>query len=396
MQEIRVILLLVKKWVVCYTEIARKYREEKGMNKIGFGFLRLPQVDGAIDYDQLCMMVDAFLDRGGRYFDTAYNYLKGQSEVALRKTLVERHPRDRFEITDKLPTWALQSHEDCRRYYETQLQRCGLEHFDTYFLHWLNEEFYAQAQEYGAFSFLQELKEQGQVKKIGFSYHDSAELLDEILTAHPEIDYVQLQLNYLDWDSPGIQGRRCYETAVRHGKQVIVMEPVKGGSLAALPEEAEQLLKSHRPEDSIASWAIRFAQTPEHVHVVLSGMSDLTQVLDNMVDRPPVSEEEQKLLQQICRIKNADTAIGCTGCSYCAEHCPQKIAIPQYFALYNEYCRKPQENWKLRPAYLQWARTRGKASDCLGCGACEEHCPQKLPICQWMPKVAEAMEQELD
>lgn len=363
------------------------------MNKIGFGFLRLPQnAEGVIEEKLLCQMVDAFLERGGRYFDTAYNYLKGQSEGMLRKTLVERYPRERFELTDKLPTWALKSHEDCQKYYEKQLERCGVKQFDNYFLHWLNEDYYALAEQHGAFDFLRQLKEQGAVRRIGFSYHDSAELLDRILTAHPEVDDVQLQLNYLDWDSPGIQGRLCYETAVRHGKQVIVMEPVKGGTLAALPEEAESLLKGQRPEDSIASWAIRFAQTPQQVRVVLSGMSNLEQVLDNMVDRPAITQQEQDLLTQVCAIKNAQTAIGCTGCAYCVSNCPQSIAIPKYFALYNEYCRKPEEDWKLRPAYAQLAAVHGKASSCLQCGSCEAHCPQKLPISQWMQKVAQALE----
>ena len=363
------------------------------MNKTGFGFLRLPMTaENEIDHSLLCAMVDAFLDRGGRYFDTAYNYLKGRSETALRETLVKRHPRERFEVTDKLPTWALKSHDDCRCYYTEQLQRCGLERFDNYLLHWLNAEYYALAEKHDAFGFLRELKERGEVEKIGFSYHDSAELLDEILTKHPEVDYVQLQINYLDWDSPGIQARLCYETAVRHGKEVLVMEPVKGGTLAALPEDAERLLKALRPEDSAAAWAIRFAQSLEQVRVVLSGMSDLAQVLDNMQERPALTEEEQAILRQVCEIKNADTAIGCTGCAYCVSHCPQSIAIPQYFSLYNEYARKPSEDWKLQPTYAQIAQAHGKASQCIRCRACEAHCPQKLPITEWLPKVAEAME----
>ena len=363
------------------------------MNKIGFGFLRLPlTADKQVDYTLLDPMVDAFLERGGRYFDTAYSYLKGQSEAAIRKSLVERHPRESFLLTDKLPTWLLKAHADCRKYYEEQLQRCGVERFDTYLLHWLNARYYELAQQHNAFGFLQELKAAGQVDRIGFSYHDTPQLLDQILTEHPEVDYVQLQINYLDWNSDGVQAARCYETAVRHGKEVIVMEPVKGGTLAELPEAAEQLLKQARPNDSAAAWAIRFAQSLEQVSVVLSGMSDLAQVLDNMVDRPALTETEQTLLEQVRDWKLGETAIGCTGCSYCVPHCPQNIPIPAYFSLYNEYARKPAEAWKVQPAYLEMAKNHGKASDCLQCGQCQEHCPQKLPIPEWMPQVAQALE----
>ena len=363
------------------------------MNKIGFGFLRLPMTaEKDIDYERLCPMVDTFLEQGGKYFDTAYNYLKGRSETALRECLVKRYPRAAFVVTDKLPTWALKSNEDCRRYYEEQLLRCGLERFDNYLLHWLNAAYYAQAERYDAFGFLRELKENGEVDKIGFSYHDSAALLDEILTAHPEVDYVQLQVNYLDWDSAGIQSRLCYETTVRHGKKVIVMEPVKGGTLAALPEQAERLLKAHRPAESVASWAIRFAQSLEQVDVVLSGMSDLEQVVDNMQEQPLLSEEELEILRQVCVIKNADTAIACTGCAYCTAYCPQNIAIPQFFSLYNEYARKPSEDWKLQPAYAELTQIHGKASDCVQCRACEAHCPQKLPITEWLARAAEVLE----
>ena len=363
------------------------------MNKIGFGFLRLPLTEEKqVNYSLLNPMVDTFLNRGGRYFDTAYSYLKGQSEAAIRKSLVERYPRDRFLLTDKLPTWLLKSHADCRKYYEEQLQRCGVDHFDTYLIHWLNAEYYALARQHDAFGFLQELKAEGQVKRIGFSYHDTAQLLDRILTEHPEVDYVQLQINYLDWESSGVQAARCYETAVRHGKEVIVMEPVKGGTLAQLPEAAEQLLKLARPEDSVAAWAIRFAQSLDRVSVVLSGMSDLAQVVDNMADRPALTEIEWEMLKQVRDLKLGDTAIGCTGCSYCVPHCPQNIPIPSVFSLYNEYARKPAEAWKVQPAYLELAGSYGKASDCIRCGQCQSHCPQNLPVLEWLIKVAQALE----
>lgn len=228
------------------------------MNKMGFGFLRLPHTSGGtLDMDLLNQMVDAFLERGGTYFDTAYTYLGGQSEIALREAVVKRHPRDRFQIADKLPSWMVHSTKDCQRYFHEQRERCGVDFFDVYLLHWLNQKNYEVCERYDEFAFLRELKAQGKVGKIGFSYHDSAALLDEILTAHPETEIVQLQLNYTDWDSAAIEGRKCYDTAVRHGKSIVVMEPVKGGTLAKLPQKAEDLLKAHRP-DSPAHWALRF------------------------------------------------------------------------------------------------------------------------------------------
>ena len=254
------------------------------MNKTGFGFLRLPRLDPkdekSIDYTELECMVDTFLARGGTYFDTAYTYLGGISEEALRKSLVERHPRAHFRIADKLPGWKIKDGEDCRRYFDEQLARCGVEYFDVYLIHWLNAANYAIAQRQDQFGFLRQLKAEGRVRAIGFSYHDGPQLLEQILTEHPETEYVQLQLNYLDWDSVSIQAHACYDVAVRHGKKVIVMEPVKGGSLAALPEEAESLLKEYAPQESTASWAIRFASSLEGVETVLSGMSTCAQVQD--------------------------------------------------------------------------------------------------------------------
>lgn len=227
------------------------------MNKTGFGFLRLPRLspeeNAGIDYGLLNSMVDAFLSLGGDYFDTAYTYLGGASEEAIRRAVVQRHPRASFRIADKLPGWKVTSHEDCQRYFDEQLARCGVDYFDVYLIHWLNAANYQICEEYDEFAFLRRVKQDGKARKIGFSYHDSPELLDRILAEHPETDYVQLQINYLDWDSVSIQSRECYETAVRHEKKVIVMEPVKGGSLATLPAEAAKLLKQMHPRESVAS-----------------------------------------------------------------------------------------------------------------------------------------------
>lgn len=366
------------------------------MNKTGFGFLRLPLLDNtdetSIDYETLLPMVDRFLQMGGTYFDTAYTYLGEKSEEALRKALVERHPRESFRIADKLPGWKVKCHEECWQYFNTQLQRCGVEYFDVYLIHWLNKENYAICEQTDQFAFLRKIKEEGKAKAIGFSYHDSPELLDRILTEHPEVDYVQLQINYLDWDSVSIQARRCYETAVAHGKNALIMEPVKGGSLVNLPAAAEQLLKSYDPEASIPSWAIRFASSLDKVEIVLSGMNSLDQIEDNLRNFPPLSDRELQLLAEAAEIIRTNTAIPCTGCNYCAPNCPKAIPIPKYFALYNEYARSPDEDWKMQHVYDSLAAHAGSASECIGCKRCEKNCPQKLEITNYLPMVSKVFE----
>lgn len=366
------------------------------MNKTGFGFLRLPMIhEGDMsgpDWTLINQMVDEYIEMGGTYFDTAYTYLDGQSEEAIKEAVVRRYPRERVWIADKLPSWKITSHAECFRYYEEQLERCGVTGFDTYLLHWLNGKHYEIAERFDEFGFLQELKRAGQVKKIGFSYHDNAMLLDRILTEHPEVDVVQLQINYLDWDSAGVQSRACYETAVKHHKSVVVMEPVKGGTLAGLPAEAEEVLKKIHPEASSASWAIRFALSLEKVDVVLSGMNSMEQIRDNMQDLKPLNEEE---LEAVCKVRKMLTeqiAIPCTGCRYCVEHCPKKINIPQYFSLYNEHMQNPSEDWKIIPAYHALTGKFGKSSDCIRCGNCERNCPQKLPIMEGLVKVGAVFE----
>ncbi len=366
------------------------------MNKLGFGFLRLPRLDPedakSIDWELLNSLVDAFLAGGGTYFDTAYTYLNGLSEEALRKTLVERYPRETFQIADKLPGYLVKEPEDCEKFFQIQLGRCGVEYFDVFMLHWLNPKNYQIAERFDEFGFFQKLKADGRAKKIGFSYHGDAALLEKILTAHPEVDIVQLQINYLDWNDPAIEAGACYAVAVRHGKEVVIMEPVKGGTLANLPEEAQALLTAHAPESSAASWAIRFAQDLENVSIVLSGMNTMEQMQDNLRDRPALSEEEHSILEKVCGILNRSIAIPCTGCRYCESHCPQNIAIPDYYSIYNSYCRHPGDDWKMTPIYAKIAQTHGKASDCIACGQCEAHCPQRIQITQWLPKVAKAME----
>lgn len=365
------------------------------MNKLGFGFLRLPQTDQPapdhFEWETIKGMLDAYLAGGHNYFDTAYTYLDGWSEMGLRECLVKRYPRDSFRIANKLPGYKCETYDDCWKFFAEQQERCGTDYFDVYMLHWLNAKHYAIAEKCEEFRFLSELKQRGLARRIGFSYHDTAALLDRILTEHPEIDVVQLQLNYLDWDSEGVQSHKCYDVCVKHNKPVIVMEPVKGGTLAKLPEAAEKILRAVHPDWSNADWAIRFASSLPQVETVLSGMSTLQQVQDNLREIEPLNDTEYAALADVLEIINANTAVPCTGCRYCVSYCPQNLLIPDYFKMYNECERFPKDAWKAKPAYKLISAGHGRASDCIECGVCMEHCPQKLEIPKYMKSVAEKL-----
>lgn len=363
------------------------------MKKLGFGFMRLPLRDvndpTLFDEAQICQMVDAYLAAGFTYFDTAYMYHNGKSEEMLRKSLVERYPREQFFVADKLPTMFLKEPEDLPRIFAEQLERTGLQYFDNYLLHCLDQENYAITERLDGFGFCLEQKRLGKIRNFGFSFHDTAELLDEILTAHPEVDFVQLQINYLDWESESVQSRRCYETVIRHGKQVIIMEPVKGGKLVNLPVDAEARFKEREPEMSIPSWAIRFAASLPAVTMVLSGMSNLEQLRDNisyMQDFKPLTKDEQKLCLEIGMQLASRNDIACTACHYCTEGCPMKIAIPECFALMNRDAAQAE--------YIALTIENGKASQCIECGQCEEHCPQHLPIIALLKQIVERYEDD--
>lgn len=369
--------------------------------KLGFGLMRLPLTDpddrGSIDIPQMCEMVDKFLERGFTYFDTAWMYCDGKSENAVKEALVSRHERGSFTLTTKLHAGYIKTEEDRERIFSEQLRKTGAGYFDYYFLHALNEKNLKVYEELHCFDFIRQKKEEGLVRHIGFSFHDTPELLDRVLTEHPEIEVVQIQLNYLDWNNPGILSGACYEVAAKHGKPVIVMEPVKGGTLAKLPAQAEALMKSYAPDASLPSWAIRFAASLDNVMMVLSGMSNLEQVLDNtdtMAELKPLCAEEKEILAQVVDIINDSIAIPCTGCAYCTDGCPMNIAIPKYFALFNNALQESAGNdWTPhREYYENYAQTNGKASECIGCGHCESVCPQKLPIRKHLRRVARKFE----
>ena len=371
--------------------------------KLGFGLMRLPLTNpdeaSSIDVEQVKEMVDAFIQNGFTYFDTAWMYCGFQSECAAKEALVDRYPRDSYTLADKLHAGYIKTREDRDKIFNEQLRKTGVEYFDYYLLHDIGVDHYKIYQELDCFTWLKEKKEQGLVRHIGFSFHDSAKMLDQVLTEHPEVEFVQLQLNYLDWDSEGVQSRKCYETAVKHGKPVIVMEPVKGGTLAKVPERAERMFKEYHPDMSVPSWAIRFAASNEHVMMVLSGMSNMEQLQDNMsymADFQPLNEEEQEIIRKAVEIINSGIEIPCTGCAYCTEGCPQNIAIPKYFSLYNADLQECEEKgWKPQGEYYdRLTKTFGKASDCVECGQCESVCPQHLPVIRHLKEVAARFEKE--
>ena len=368
--------------------------------KLGFGCMRLPVANGnseEIDDAVFCRMIDRYMEQGFVYFDTAYPYHNQKSEEAVRRCLVERYDRERFLLADKMPVWLVQNMEDYSEIFERQLARCGVTYFDFYLFHAMNKTRVEETEKTGGFAFVQRMKTEGRIRHIGFSFHDTAEALEEILKNHPEMEFVQLQINYLDWESLGVQSRKCYEVAVQHGKPVIVMEPVKGGTLAKVPAPVERLFKQAHPDWSVPSWAVRFAASLDQVMVVLSGMSSLEQMEDNtgyMQHFAPLTPSEKELVARAMEIINQSIAVPCTGCSYCTEGCPQNIPIPRYFSLYNADLQEDKDKgWLPQGTYYDnLTLTHGKAGDCIACGQCEGVCPQHLPIIEDLKRVARHFE----
>lgn len=372
--------------------------EFRPAKKLGFGLMRMPQLDPndgtSVDVEQVKKMVDLFLAKGFTYFDTAWMYHHFASENVTKEALVSRYPRESFTLATKLHNGFFNTLEGRDEVFNAQLDKTGAGYFDYYLLHGIEESSLPHYEKFDCFQWLLDKKEAGLIRHAGFSFHDSAELLDKILTDHPQMEFVQLQINYLDWESEWIQSRACYEVATEHGVPVIVMEPVKGGTLANIPAEAEALLKGMRPDLSVASWAIRFVASLPNVMCVLSGMSDLAQMEDNlsyMEDFQPLAEAERDACFKVADIINTQTAIACTACHYCTDGCPMNICIPEYFSLYNEDMRDDLEHkgWTINfTNYRKLAEEFGRASDCIGCGQCETMCPQHLPIIDTLEQVA--------
>ena len=359
----------------------------------GFGFMRLPMAGEEVDIPQTTKMVDAFLEAGFNYFDTAHGYLQGKSERALKTCLTSRYPREKYILTNKLTANFFQTEEDIRPFFESQLEACGVDYFDFYLMHAQGAGNYPHFQACHAYEVAQRLKAEGKVRHVGISFHDSAEMLETILTDHPEVEVVQIQFNYLDYEDPAAQSRRCYEVCRKHGKPVIVMEPVKGGNLVNLPEEARAVLDALHG-GSPASYAIRFAAGFPGMLMVLSGMSTLEQVEDNlafMKDFQPLNETERAAVEKVQAIFHSKNLIPCTACRYCTDGCPQHIAIPDIFAARN--AKELHKDWNADYYYHNVCTAPGRrASDCLQCGKCEKVCPQHLPIRELLQEAAGVFE----
>lgn len=363
--------------------------------RLGFGAMRLPLLEDGeqIDIAQTTRMADLFLERGYRYFDTAWMYMGFRSQRVIKEVVSDRYPRDSFMVTTKLHSAYFNSAEEMEDIFRQQLEQTGLTYFDNYLIHGIDVDSYKKYEEFDCFNWILKKKADGLIKHAGFSYHADAKLLDEILTKYPEMEFVQLQINYLDWTLPAIQSKECYEVCRKHNKPIIVMEPVKGGTLAQLPAEMETFLRSYRPDWSPASWAFRFVLSLEGVVMVLSGMSNYDQMLDNLETFDhfePLTEEEHQVLFKALEYLKAKDRIDCTSCSYCVEGCPKNIAIPQYFGVYNADCQESEDkNWTPGATlYQNLTSSYGLPDDCIACGQCENVCPQHLPIIEDLKKVS--------
>ena len=368
--------------------------DPKRMPKLGFGLMRLPEQDGVIDMEQVCRMVDHYMKSGMNYFDTAYVYHGGKSEVAAREALVKRYPRERFMLATKLPAWEIKEEADVERLFDEQLERAGVDFFDFYLLHSVEDgSNYDTYVKYDCFKWGMQKKAEGKIRHFGFSYHGSPELLEEVLDLHPEVEFVQIQLNYLDRTNPVVRSQDLYEIHRDRNMPIIVMEPVRGGMLAGMDPAIEAKFKARQPEKSVASWALRFVGSLPGVMTILSGMSSEEQMLDNLktfTDFEPLADDEMTIINEVTEKLLCMPQIGCTACKYCCDGCPMQISIPDVFRTVNTLRRYP-DDWRSKNFYEGLITRSGKASDCIGCGQCEGVCPQHLPIIDLLKEAAEML-----
>ncbi len=365
------------------------------MPKLGFGLMRLPEIDGVIDHEHVCRMVDKYMAAGMNYFDTAYIYHGGKSEPAARDALVKRYPRDSFMIATKLPAWELKSKDDIEKVFNDQLQKTGVDYFDFYLLHSVEDGGnYDTYVKYDCFEWGLKKQAEGKIKHFGFSYHGSPELLEEILDKHPTPEFVQIQFNYLDRTNPVVRSQRLYEILRDRNIPIIVMEPVRGGMLASMAPEIEAKFKAVRPDKSIASWALRFVASLPGIMTILSGMSSEEQMDDNIStfkNFEPLTDEEFAVVDEVTEKLLGIPQIGCTACKYCCDGCPMQISIPDVFRTINTLRRYP-DDWRSKNFYAGLVQRSGKASDCIACGQCEGVCPQHLPIIELLKEAAEILD----
>ena len=360
---------------------------DKVKKNLGFGCMRLKMIDDKVDYEEFNRMIDKFISAGFNYFDTAHGYIDGKSETAIRTCLSARYNREDFVLANKLSEWYFKKEEDIIPLFEDQLKLCGVEYFDFYLFHCLTRTSYPKHKNCNSFKIIKKLKEQGKIKHIAMSFHDTADVLDMILTEQPCIEAVQLQINYLDYDDPGVQSKSCYDVAVKHGKKVIVMEPVRGGYLANLPDRAAQVFDELNG-GSYASYALRYAASYPEVFMVLSGMGNMAMMQDNINTFSPFVPLNQKELDATDRARQIIREvrqIPCTKCNYCAEVCPKNIPISEIFSSYNKYLAAKITS---REAKESFPKDRATASDCIKCGSCERVCPQTISIKKYIEKIA--------
>ena len=366
---------------------------DKIKKNFGFGCMRLPMNGEEVDIEQTKRMVDTFLERGFNYFDTAHGYIQGKSETALKAALTSRYPRDKYILTDKLTANFFKTEADIRPFFESQLEACGVDYFDFYLMHAQGETNYGHFKACHAYETAFQLKAEGKIRHVGISFHDRAEVLEQILTEYPQVEVVQIQFNYVDYEDPAVQSKKCYEVCRKFGKPVIVMEPVKGGNLVNLPEDAKKVLEDLHG-GSPASYAIRFVAGFPGIRMVLSGMSNMEQMLDNtsfMMDFQPLNEKEMEAVKKVQEIFRSKNLIPCTACRYCTDGCPKHISIPDLFAVMNT--NQIHHDWNADYYYSEVHTAPGRrASDCLECGKCEKVCPQHLPIRKLLKDVAKEFE----